>query len=303
MNSPSFVLRIISGKLKELRDLFNSYGLLFLKRFTPIIVYQMGKVGSSSVRDSLKSQGVYFVFHVHRMNPDNILKAMEERKKYLNNGKKRLDEMIGESLYKNIVKRGRKIKVITLVREPIGRNISHFFQGYKMFTGINYGDASFTIKELEECFIQNFEHSLPLNWFDEEMKQILGIDVYEYSFPKDKGYLTIKKGNIELLIIKLEVDDSIKEKAIEEFSGIENFRLVKKNVAKEKNYSDTYSDFMRNVRLPESYIDLMCNSEYTKHFYSNEEIELIRSKWYTKNENELPFRVKQILLKASSKSG
>ena len=42
------------------------------RSMAPIIVYQMGKVGSSSIRDSLKSSGVHPVFHVHRMNPRNI---------------------------------------------------------------------------------------------------------------------------------------------------------------------------------------------------------------------------------------
>lgn len=249
---------------------------LNLTSHTPIVVYQMGKVGSSSVTESLKLAGVNLVFHVHRMNPDNIQMV---RKEYLDNNQRPLNEKVGERLYRRIVEKRRKAKFITLVREPISRNISAFFQNFMRFTGAEYGDADYTIEELVDIFIGDYKHSVPLTWFDVEMKQTLEIDVYEYPFPKEKGYLSIKKGNFELLILKLEVDDSIKESAIAQFIDKEDFRLIRSNVAKEKNYFQAYRDFILTLKLPESYVESMCNSEYTKHFYSDAEIESIRSDW------------------------
>lgn len=249
---------------------------LNLTSHIPIVVYQMGKVGSSSVTESLKLACVNHVFHVHRMNPDNIQRV---RKEYLDNNQRPLDEKVGERLYRSIVERRRKAKFITLVREPISRNISAFFQNFMRFTGAEYDDADYTVEELVEIFIRDYKHSVPSTWFDVEMKQTLEIDVYEYQFPKEKGYLSIKKGNFELLILKLEVDDSIKESAIAQFIDKEDFRLIRSNVAKEKNYFQTYRDFILTLKLPESYVESMCNSEYTRHFYSDAEIESIRSDW------------------------
>lgn len=51
----------------------------------PVIVYQMGKVGSRSITDSLKSCDVHPVFHIHRMNPENIKRVKNE---YLKKGGK-----------------------------------------------------------------------------------------------------------------------------------------------------------------------------------------------------------------------
>ena len=58
----------------------------------PVIVYQMGKVGSRSITDSLKSCGVHPVFHIHRMNLENIKRVKDE---YLKKGRKPLNERLG----------------------------------------------------------------------------------------------------------------------------------------------------------------------------------------------------------------
>ena len=140
---------------------------LNLTSHIPIVVYQMGKVGSSSVTESLKLAGVNHVFHVHRMNPDNIQRV---RKEYLDNNQRPLDEKVGERLCRSIVERRRKAKFITLVREPISRNISAFFQNFMRFTGAEYDDADYTIEELVEIFIRDYKHSVPSTWFDVDMK-------------------------------------------------------------------------------------------------------------------------------------
>ncbi len=272
---------------------------LNLTSHTPIVIYQMGKVGSSSVTESLQLAGVNLVFHVHRMNPDNIQRV---RKEYLDHNQRPLNEKVGERLYRSIVERRRKAKFITLVREPIGRNISAFFQNLRRFSGAECGDADYTVEELVDIFIRDYQHAVPLTWFDVEMKQTLQIDVYEYPFSKEKGYLSIKRGNFELLILKLELDDSTKEKAIAEFLGWKNFRLITSNVARDKKYSETYSDFLRKIKLPKSYVEIMCNSAYTRHFYSDAEIEQIRSKWLKRaRKEELPTAVYSALLSASSR--
>lgn len=276
-------------------DVLKTYwATLFKKKL--LIVYQMGKVGSSSVTKSLKLQGFLYVYQIHRMNPYTMAKAM---KKYFD--RKPLDFILGEILYEKIIKKRKNIKIITLVREPISRNISDFFQSYKEFTGTKYSDANHSIEEIEDFFINNYKHSEPLIWFDTEINQTLDIDVYEYLFPKDIGYLSIIKENIELLIIKVEIDDSIKEKAISEFLGIEDFKLVNSNVAKEKEYGKTYRAFTQNINLPQSYLEILYNSEYMKHFYNDAEIESFKSKWYNRTHKELklPSAIYQELLKAS----
>jgi len=212
------------------------------KMKNPIIIYQMGKVGSSSIKNSLKSHGIDSVFHAHRINPDNI-KAVQ--KDNLEHGLKLMlnsimYDIVGNRIYFKIVERNKKSKFITLTREPISRNISAFFQNFLRFTDKRYTDSDFTINELINLFLKEYNHNVPLTWFDVEIKETLGIDVYQHPFPKEKGYLKIKKNNFDLLIIKCELDDKIKNNVLSSFLNLKNLKLTRSNVSLKKEYSATY---------------------------------------------------------------
>lgn len=231
----------------------------------PIIVYQMGKVGSSSIRHSLELSGVYPVFHTHSIGPSNQ------------------GTFVSRILYNDIIAQGKEAKFISLVREPIGRNISAFFENFKRDTGVSYEKSNFTNQELTELFLKSYDHSIPLKWFDNNVKDILGIDVYEYPF-EEKGILIIQNSNFSLLIIKSETDNYIKEKSIANFLDINDFKVVNANEGMKKTYSKTYQSFLKDVKLPKSYIEEMCDSRYFRHFYSGDEIKSVMSKWMRSNE-------------------
>ena len=269
-------------KLRRMKNGVSTLARLNLKTVMPIVVYQMGKVGSTSVKESLTSCGVGSVYQVHRLYPENIEGVRQD---HLKRKSEPPDESVGMLLYYHVVKKRKKCKFITLVREPIGRNISAFFENFKFFTGMSFSDQVFSIIELTNIFLNNYRHSVPLTWFDEEMKRSLDIDVYEYEFPKEDGYLYINEHPFELLIIKCEMVDSIKERVISDFLSIDNFSLNRANIAQDKNYSESYQRFKNRINLPTSYIEMMCDSKYMKHFYGYSEIESIRSQWRAKGDN------------------
>ena len=276
-----------------------------LRKGTPIIIFQGGKVGSASIKNSLESSGVEPVFHVHFMNPGNIKRI---RQKYRARNLKSIDpglsEMLwlGERLFYDIIKKDKRAKFIKLVREPISRSISNFFFSFTKLTGIEYDEAGLTVEQLMSIFIEKSNHSAPFRWFDEQLKTVLGIDVYKYPFPKEQGYLRIMEGNFELLILKTEVDDLVKEMVISEFLGVRDFKLIRSNVAQEKSYAAMYADFNEKLELPEDYVEIMCNSEYSRHFYTDAEIEATRLKWRNRvGETELPLAVYEELLRTSSR--
>ena len=213
-----------------------------------------------------------------------------------------MDERQGELLYRYVIAKRRPGKVITLVREPISRNISAFFENFTTFTGVAYEDSGFTTDEIIDIFIREYDHSVPLSWFDVELKKTLGIDIYEHPFPFEAGYATIANGALDLLQIKAETDDPTKERAIAEFLGVDGFKLIMRNVGEQKDYASTYSDFLSRVHLPQSYIDIMCGSDFTRHFYSNIEIETVRSRWNrSTNTDPLPPSVHDELVAAASR--
>lgn len=266
-------------RLLLLKNWFCVQGALSLSRKPPIIVYQMGRVGSQSMWNSLRSYAKAPVFHVHKMNPASIAKVFRD---HADRHQLLRKNHAGAMLRKHIVAKQRRAMLVVLIREPISRNISAFFN--KLFAGVGYkknqGEkANPSIAELRYIFLETHNHAKPLIWFDVEMKGALGIDVYQYPFPKEKGYLSMEQDAFKMLIIKCELEDTYKERAISEFLGLDHFKLNRDNTAQDKTYGDLYKKFVETSHLPKDYVDTMCNSKYTKHFYTETEIQQIRSRW------------------------
>ena len=97
----------------------------------PIITYQMGKVGSSTVQASLVAVDPERpIYHVHFLNPARVREIEQQRRNYFGTEKISLlrRPWLSEFLFKQIRKQNRNWKIVTLVREPIARNISTFFE-------------------------------------------------------------------------------------------------------------------------------------------------------------------------------
>ena len=115
-------------------------------------------------------------------------------------------------------------------------------------------------------------------WFDESILANFGIDVFATPFPEN-GISTYSHKNVKLLVMRSEIGDHDKVKAIEDFLGLTRFKLQNINIGEEKDYSMTYKAFKRKVLLPSDYVTRMCESKYFNHFYSQEVIDAIRKKW------------------------
>ena len=96
--------------------------------------------------------------------------------------------------------------------------------------------------------------------------------------------MEIKKNNYRILILKTEIPDDQKERALGDFFEFPFFHLVKDNVADEKDYNDLYRQFIDEIRFPLDYIEKMYKSRYVQHFYSQQEIERFRMRWTDKTE-------------------
>jgi hypothetical protein len=251
----------------------------------------MGKVGSSTVVRSLQARNRQ-VYHIHGLTDFNIERTENICKRSFSQ-LRRIHEHILESQYlkKELdkgLKENNKWKVITLVREPISRNISSFFEILDMALGYNYNSklkeigVEETAKELTELFVKKhdeYENDRCLTWFDCELKPVLGIDVYAREFPKSQGYEIYESESADLLLIRLENLNECAGEAFKKFLNIDDFKLVGDNIGEQKSYHNIYRKFLDSIVLPESYVDKMYSSKYMRHFYSQEETEALKLKW------------------------
>jgi hypothetical protein len=117
----------------------------------PVVIYQMGKVGSMSVLAALQDCGYEPLHHVHVMNP-----------KYMRSGTTHdpVHERNALAAYRDIIEAGRPAKFITLVREPIGRCISAFFQAesFRAYAGRPLVESEWSLEQLAALFGSRLTH-------------------------------------------------------------------------------------------------------------------------------------------------
>ncbi len=261
---------------KEITSAYDFKSYRMLSEDNIILVYQMGKVGSNTIRWSLKKAGLK-VSHIHSL--------------YLNRGyefyKNFLLSQVNYPATKKILysffyqwqrlklRRRKKLKIITLVREPVSVNISSFFQNLSYFA---YEYEHKAASSLYEAFFDKCNHDYVLDWFDKEFLPTTGLDIYQYDFDKDAGYSIIKEKKVECLVIKLEKLDEL-EGAIAEFVGVRDFKLVRHNVSAHKWFNPVYREFKRNVMFSLEFIERIYSSRLVQHFYSEDEINEFMDKY------------------------
>lgn len=221
-----------------------------------VFIYQSKKVGSVSVVRCARDAGSYAV-HIHDF-------GFSKPEPYFLRG---------------MVKKVSG-KVISIVREPIARQVSLLWH-YWGKPGSDFLSEN-QYKSLEE--IENQFYLVPnredeFEWYLKEFKDILNINIYEYPFDKEKGYSIIEKDGISLLLLKTERLNDL-ESVIGKFLGVEKFKLTGKNMAKNKKYKFAYQDYLRNVKIPLKFVEhYYCNNRYMDYFYTEAEKETFYQRW------------------------
>ena len=137
----------------------------------PVLVYQMGKVASSSVRNSLLLHGVHPVLHLHSFFPlrerrveetgieqelrQPLSEEIAHAKRVFDRAPilRRLEVRFREHVYNRrvhelCIARGRPAKIVTLVRDPVATNLSMFFERFAEYAGASYTPGAFSTDEI-----------------------------------------------------------------------------------------------------------------------------------------------------------
>jgi hypothetical protein len=266
----------------------------------------MGKVGSrtllASLRQNKEVASIFSPIHLHSLNTQ-IMGRLENqyreswsclRSTGVARRKTYPMHIWRSQVISRLIERNpdRQWTIVTLVREPIRRNVSAFFQMLDVPLCFNTTrflttDPEMVVEELLDLFRRHFVignestrvHDRPLTWFETELQHVFGIDVFQSTFPRDQGFDTYENRKARVLVIRLEDLDRVGPKAITEFLGISGFKLSQANVSADKAYADVYELFRSRLRLGTNYVRRMHDAEYSKHFYSPEELDNAVSQW------------------------
>jgi len=246
---------------------------------TDVFLYTMGKAGSNSISYSLEKAGLavstkhYFAGDQHNFFKNNDTNFLGKFRKQLTR--------------KYIAQSNKKIKIISMVRDPLARNLSMVFFALETILYRTLGPTDkrnlkgnyVTLHEIIEIgFEEQINHQGPLTFFEKEFNFVLDLDVYKYPFDQEKGSTRILTDKLDILILKLEKLNSLEE-TICDFLNLNYFELLSANRGENYWYADIYKNFKKEFSPSKEYLDQMYESKYCRHFYSPREIAGFRSRW------------------------
>jgi len=244
---------------------------------SPVVVFSMGKTGSTAIAHAVQDATGRRVFQVFRLVGDRLAEAEARYRATAQPpfpGALHLWE--SEYLLRRPPTAESPWTVITTVREPIAQAVSAFFHGGGR-RGVLAAGAS--TDDLAQTLLAEEWIRAPLRWFDREFAPALGIDVFGRPFDPDLGHAVITTPSARVLLLRQE-SLGIAPSALSGFLGRpEPLPIPARNEAAGKEYAAQYRQFLAAVRLPDPVLDQAYSSRYARHFYADSELERFRQRW------------------------
>lgn len=248
----------------------------------PVLIYQMGKVGSSTIYNSLKNANIRnAVLHLHRLSDLN-----RRKKIFRKLGVSPLIFYSGEFVMKAMHRYPQvPIKIITAVRDPVAVVISGIFQNpYFHDDSIKAADGGLdpqkVVEYLESELRKPSAFRYVYEWFDEELKAVFGIDVFASPFPQEIGYQVYSTDMTDVLLIRAEDLSEKGSEAISSFLNLPDYiTILNSNVRSDSGDKDKYQEVMKRIHLSRDLCNEIYSSSFVRHFYSDAMIDKLISKW------------------------
>lgn len=254
-----------------------------------VVVHQMARVGSKAVRRAIRRGAPNLrSFHTHYLNPATLDR--------MRGAFRRVHELTGwPGFHREYLQawwlaghiRQRAYgdwRIITLVRDPVARTVSAFFRHFPLQhpeLGTRFVEDPANVPRLLELFGEpnHPEHAFALDWFDNEVRDVFGVDVFERPFPGDGAGCVYSCVAGKLLVLRTEDLSAHGGEAIGAFLGRDPIALEHSNRSVDLSYGPAYARFMSELRLSPAYLDRMYGSKLARHFYSPAEITTFRERW------------------------
>ncbi|HBJ82273.1 MAG TPA: hypothetical protein DDZ88_00025 [Verrucomicrobiales bacterium] len=170
------------------------------------------------------------------------------------------------------------------VRDPVALAVSGYFQAFT------------TIEELQKLTVQQVKHEI-LNvhpvltklaffeggfdgWFNREILDVLGVDVFNRAFDHEKGHVLFRQGGVNVLVIRQENFDSLPT-ALGELYDLpaRMFPVENANRAQDKVFGRIYKEMVSKLKFEGGLLDELYESRYARHFYTPTELSAFRLRW------------------------
>lgn len=269
----------------------------------PVLIYQMGKVGSISILQALRRAHIP-AYQIHCLEPHRLSTIADK----LIQAGVGLPKHIKHSLMvrQNYLEGGVKMKVICPIRHPLHRNISAFFQELPMKCitddvfkkhltlpkrirhaaklPIPHEFMSMWVQTwlpktldgqcdtLQQLFINQYNHRTPLDWLTKELASTFSLDHEEIYQTIPANYRTIHTDLAEILIFRSELSDDDKSLVLNHFLQSDDIHIGRQNRTDQKTIQPIKNEFQQTLSLPTNILAQYRDSIYMQTFYPGDRI-------------------------------
>jgi hypothetical protein len=255
----------------------------------PVLIYTPGRVSSGSCSIALMKAGFDKRFHVHVMNEDwrTYSGAASPANGMTPQQAARYD--FDRNVRSEIIDAKKECLIVSLVREPLTRNMSAYFMNQVDKKGI----GGKTAESLRKGFLARYPHFVPLEWYHREFNPVLGINVFDHPFDAGQGFQVIESGRFKILLLRTELTNEEKGAALQQFLNrpieMEVSRKSDKYELKEET-NELYREFKKEVKFRPEFLDYLYTSEYARHFLTPEEMQSVRDRWQSEDAAPVAWR-------------
>lgn len=251
----------------------------------PVLVYQMGKVGSTSVTEALAQTPLrHRVLAVHFLSDDlpahiRMLRAAgEDPVPYHFYVSQALQAILARNP-------GTPVKLISLVRDPIAIVVSDLFQNPQLYPeaclpGTATIDPHRATRYLDVALRRPEAFRYVFEWLDREIKAVFGIDVFAEPFDLAQGFGRYRAGPVELLLLRLEDLGAHGAEALADFLGLGTpleIRLA--NARATTADAADYARLKRILKLDPALCRTIYDSRFVRQFYGAEQVAAFMATW------------------------
>lgn len=215
-----------------------------LSKYSCVVVYQFGKVGSVSLQHFFKP----YLPSIHSHVPKPIRKLL--------NGD-------GE----------QKFLVVNAMRNVFDRNVSCLSQRIKR--GRVKVPKNYVIDDLLRVFpnICSVENDVLQSWYG-NFNQLLGLHTFDQPFDLENKFYFESTEKCDVLVLRFE-DIAEWPVIIGKALDLKNVQLPRENIESIR----LYNEFKKVVRYPQSEIEHVLSFDYMRHFYTQEELDSLVDKY------------------------
>lgn len=224
------------------------------------LVWTMGMVGGPPLNQAISKSG-RTVYNVTSLLPERmpqITSSMNER-----------DAETARRLAASVPEwKTGKVRIVTCVRDPLARNLHAYMRGKAELSAMDDPQGEI------DTFVRRYPQQIPLQWFGAEVAPVLGVDVLDHPFDKQRGWSVIDLDHVRILVVRAEIGREEKKAALEAL--YEEEMPLPDSSPDSESMQERYGEVLGRVTFPRSLISRFYDSRYVWHFWTYTQIDAMQ---------------------------